>query len=392
MPNLLLNRDGLTINDLDDIFTFLSEQYKSIYGADIIIDADTSDGQIIAIYSKLNADAQTALLQIYNSFDPDNAVGVELDKILKLSAITRGAATKSTVSINITASTTVSLDADYTVVDTLGQNWNIVTAEVINIGTTSISFEAEEWGSVQALASTITEQGTILTQVTAVDNPLSASVGVDEETDIEARQRRERSLEKPAYSTVGSMIALLLSVSNVTDTIVYENDSDIVDAVRAIQPHTIWCVVEGGLDADIIEAIAKEKTAGAGLKGSETGDYIESFLRSDGTTRLHTHSVKFDRPADGEIYIKFDVAPKISGDSIDTTLIKDKLTEKNFTINEDLTITELYSYIYSAGSNFMATSLQASTDNITYVSNELEAGFDEKFLITTAKITITEII
>jgi len=391
MSDLKLDRNGLTINDLDDVFTYLSEQYKLIYGEDIIIDADTPDGQVIAIYSKLNADAQAALLQIYNSFDPDTAVGVELNKIIKLNAITRGPATKSTVEVNITATTTIDLTIGYTVVDTLGQNWVIQTPETISAGTTSIIFEANEWGSVQALPNTITTQGTILTEVTTVDNPLASSVGIDEETDVELRQRRELSLEKPAYSTIGSMLARLLEVTNVLDAIVYENFTDVYDATLDLDAHTIWCIVEDGLNADIAEAIAKEKTAGAGLKGSVTDTYEEDFLRSDGTIRIHTHTINFDRPTESEIFIKLDVTPKIGGDTIDTDLIKEKLTEKLFTINEDLTITELYSYVYQAGANFIATDLEASTDDITYVATKLVADFDEKFLITTAKITITEI-
>ena len=296
MSDLVLDRNGLTVNDLDDVFTYLSEQYKIIYGEDIILDADTPDGQIISIYSKLNADAQAALLQIYNSFDPDTAVGVELQKIIKLSGMTIGTATKSTVEVNLTASTTIELPDDYTVTDTLGQSWIIQISQTINVGVTGVEFEAVEWGSVQALASTITEQGTILTQITNVDNPLAASVGVDEETDVEVRQRRERSLEKPAYSTVGSILARLLEVPNVIDSTIYENYTDVYDATLDLDAHTIWCIVEEGLSADIVEAIAKEKTAGAGLKGSVEDTYIENFLREDGTTRVYTHDIKFDRP------------------------------------------------------------------------------------------------
>lgn len=392
MSDLKLDRNGLTINDLNDVFTFLSNEYKKIYGEDIILDADTPDGQIIAIYSKLNADAQAALLQIYNSFDPDTAVGVELQKIIKLSGMVIGAATKSSVSVNITATTTVDLNEGYTVVDTLGQNWIILIPETILAGVTSVEFEAEEWGSVAANPNTVNEQGTILTQVTTVDNPLAASVGQDEETDVEVRQRRERSLESPAFSTVGSLLARLLNIDNVVDAIVYENDTDVQDVDRDIKPNTLWVIVEGGLDADIFEVQAKEKTAGAGWKGTETGTFIESFLRNDGTTRIHTHTVNFDRPTEIEIYLKLDVTLKVAGGSIDTDLIKEKLSEKLFNINEDLTITELYSYVYRAGDNFIATALQASLTLVGgYVSGKLEADFDEKFLITAAKITITEI-
>ena len=60
-------------------------------------------------------------------------------------------ATKSIVEVDITASTTVDLLTGYTVVDTLGQNWVIITPQTINAGVTAVEFAAAEWGSIQAL-------------------------------------------------------------------------------------------------------------------------------------------------------------------------------------------------------------------------------------------------
>ena len=389
MPALKLDQDGLTINDLNDVYDFLVVEYKKIYGEDIILTGDTPDGQVIAIYSKLNADAQASLLELYNSFDPDNAVGSQLNKIIKLSGLTRKAATKSTVTVDITATTAVSLDDDYSVVDTLGQSWVIQTAQEITAGTTAIDFSSNEWGSIAANAATITEQGTILTQITAVNNPLSATIGVDEETDEALRIRRERSLEKPAFSTTGSLLSALLNIENVVDAIVYENQTNVYDSALPLVAHSIWCIVDGGLSTDIIEAIAKEKTVGCGLKGSIEGDYTETFVRADGTSRVHIHPVAYDVPTSSNIYINVNVTPKVVGGTIDTALIKDKIAEKLLNIAEDLIITELYSYIYQAGSNFVATNLTASLDNITYVSDELAATAAERLIITTANITVT---
>ena len=387
-----LTNTGLQIDDLNTIFDNLATEYKKIYGGeDITIDGDTSDGQVISIYSKLNADIQANLLQLYNSFDPDNALGVALNKIIKLSGLTRTPATKSTVSVDITATSNVDLDSEYKVVDELGQVWQIITAQTLLAGTTSVDFAAVEWGSIATNPNTITAQGTILTQITTVNNPLAASVGVDEETDEALRIRRNKSLEKPAYSTVGGLLAELLSVANVLDVKIYENKTDTYDATLDLNAHSIWCIVDGGLDTDIFETIAKEKTSGCDLKGSITGTYVENFLRADGTTLVYNHEVNYDVPNEVEIYIKLDVTPKIFGDVIDTQLIKDSLITKLFNISEDLTITELYSFVYSGGTNFIATSLQASLDDINYVSDELLAGSADKFLITDAKITITEI-
>lgn len=385
-----ITSSGIVIETFEEIFSRLQDEYRTIYGADINVDQDSPDGQKIGIEAKAILDLQEYAVSLYNSFDPDLAVGLELDKILKLSGLTRRPATKSTVSINITASTTVDLPSDYTIADTTSQNWVIVTAQTITAGVTAVEFESQDWGAIEAGANTITDPVTIILGIDSVTNPLAAQPGIDEETTLEVRQRRRKSIENPSYSTIGDLYSRLFQLNGITDVIIYENKTDTYDATRDINAHTIWAVIDGGANADITEAIIKSKTGGTGLKGTVTGTFTENFTRPDGTIRVYTHDAKFDRPTETEIYIKLDVT-KTDTSLIDTQAIKDALVGRLFTIAEDAIVTSLYGTIYSAGSNFIASSLQLSKDDITYVTSVLDADFDEKFIITDAKITITEI-
>jgi hypothetical protein len=77
--------------------------------------------------------------------------------------------------------------------------------------------------------------------------------------------------------------------------------------------------------------------------------------------------------------------------SVDIENIKNILANKVFNIEDNVTVTELYGTIYSASTNFIATDLQVSRDNITFVDNLLIAGYDEEFKIVQANIEITEI-
>lgn len=385
-----ITSSGIVIETFEEIFARLQDEYRTIYGADINVDQDSPDGQKIGIEAKAILDLQEYAVSLYNSFDPDLAVGLELDKILKLSGLTRRPATKSTVSINITASTTVDLPSDYTIADTTSQNWVIVTAQTITAGVTAVEFESQDWGAIEASANTITDPVTIILGVDSVTNPLAAEPGVNEETTLEVRQRRRKSIENPSYSTIGDLYSRLFQLNGITDVIIYENETDLYDATRDIDAHTIWTIIDGGSNADITEAIIKSKTGGTGLKGTVTGTFTEEFTRPNGTIRTYVHDAKFDRPTETDIYIKFDVT-KTDTSLIDTQAIKDALVGRLFTIAEDAIVTSLYATIYSAGSNFIASSLQLSKDDITYVSGVLDADFDEKFVITDAQITITEI-
>jgi hypothetical protein len=72
-------------------------------------------------------------------------------------------------------------------------------------------------------------------------------------------------------------------------------------------------------------------------------------------------------------------------------LIKQNLSLLAFNINVPIVATELYSAIYQSGNGFIASNIQLSKDDITYVSDTLLADYDEKFKIVGANIEVTEI-
>jgi hypothetical protein len=82
-----IDSTGINIDNLNDRIDELNTALKAIYGENINLDQDTPDGQMVGIYSKLDIDAQESLVEIYNSRDPDTAVGVSLDTIAKLSGL-----------------------------------------------------------------------------------------------------------------------------------------------------------------------------------------------------------------------------------------------------------------------------------------------------------------
>ena len=388
---MIINENGIQLDSFSTIFDDLVVGFKAIYGEDINLDQNTSDGQQIGIYANTTYDLQSLIARIYNSFDPDFAEGHELDKILKLIASTRLPASKSVVDVSITVSDNVALDENYTVKDDNGQEWVIANPQTLTTGTTTISFNAVDWGVIGATIGSITTPVTILTEVTSLTNPTAAVEGRDEETDIELRKRRNKLLGYRATSLISSIIGKILNLENVADCIVYENKTDVYDAVRDIDAHTIWIIVDGGEVAQIAQIIATDKSIGCGLKGSVTATYQEDFLRSNGTTRIHYHEVNFDRPTETEIYIKLDVTKRLPTDIIDTDAIKTALSNLLFNIAQNITATELYATIYSAGNTFIASNLQLSLDDITYVSDLLNADYSERLVIIDTQITITEI-
>ena len=389
---MIIDANGFKAESFTEILTRLSNGLKNIYGQDINLDQDTPDGQQLGIQANIISDFQDLALYIYNSMDPDLADGANFDKLLKLLARTRLPSSRSTVDIEMVLNKTVSIPASYTIKDLNNQNWIIGTAQTLDAGTHLVSFYSEDWGNITAEPNTINEQVTILTEVVSINNPESAISGRDEESIVQVRERRNKILEINASSTIGSIIGKILDLNGVIDAVPYENMTKIYDPIRDIQPNSYWIVVKGGDISQISEIIAKDKTGGTGLKGQVETVYIEKFVRKDGSVREFYHDVKFDRPTEVSIHIKFKVSRKISTQSIDIEHIKDTLANKEFYIAQNITVTELYSTIYSAATNYIATDLEVSKDGVVWDSVFLQAGYDEEFIIEKSNIEIEELI
>jgi uncharacterized phage protein gp47/JayE len=388
--SLTFTVDGLEIQTFDEIYAELVTGYQAIYGADINLDPDSPDGQRIGIEAKLELDAQAFALALYNQFDPDFATGESLNKIIKWSGVTRQPASRSQVDITVTVDRVLDLPDGYAVSDDLDQTWITTALTSCTVGANTVTFVSEDFGAVEAEAGTITVPVDIIIGVVSVTNAAAATVGVDEESDGALRIRRNNSLSTPATSTVGGLYAAIGNLPGVTDLAVYENTADTTDVTRDLSAHSIWCIVEGGVASDIIETIAKNKTGGAGIKGSVLGTYTETLTKPDGTTIDLAHDMAFDRPTEIPIYITLTVEG-LNGAAVNVTAIKAALAALDLGIAETLSASSLYATVYAAATGFAASLLEISDDDITYTDDYLTPAADEVYTIAVADITVTDI-
>lgn len=388
-PNL--DADGIEIQTYEEIYEELSDGYKAIYGNDINLDPDSPDGQRVGIEAQAILDSQSFGLQLYNQLDPDFAIGQALNRLIKFSGIARDPAVRSYVDVTVTTDRILTLPLGYTVKDTIGQNWVTIAAEALISGANTVTLYSENFGAYAAGAGTVTEPSSIVIGVLTVTNPAIATVGEDEETDEALRIRRNQSLLAPQTSTVGGLYTALGDIADVTDLKIYENYTDDEDVTLTLDAHTLWCIIEGGTDAAIGEVLAKTKTGGTGLKGSETGTYVETITMPNDTTMEYTHEMAFDRPVNADFHIRFDVTKLDAAVSIDTDLLKAALVAHTYKIGELAQASFLYSIIYDTPSTFIATSLEISDDDIVWTDSDVAPDPDGRFVITTGNIDITEI-
>ena len=384
--------EGIQVQTFQEIYDELAAGYRVIYGEDINLEPNSPDGQRVAIEAQLVLDSQSFGALEYNQRDPDFALGQSLNSIIKLSGITRRPATRSQVDVTVVTDRPLTLPIDYTVEDDLGQSWSTLAVRTLIAGTTTVTVFAVNFGAIAADADTIVNPVTVVIGVGSVTNPTAATVGIDEETDQELRVRRNKSLETPQSSSTGRMFTALVSVPNVTDVAVYENDTATTDS-DGIPAHSLWVVVEGGAVAAIVETMTKNKTGGKGMVGSVTGTFSEPVTRPNGTTFTIVHSMTFDRPVDVPILVRLDATRKDAAIPVDEALISQAIAARTFNIGENLLAGDLYRLAFNAGESFIPTNLEISRDSgATYTDGRILSDLNEKFSIAAGDVAVTEII
>ncbi|HDL7376957.1 TPA: baseplate J/gp47 family protein [Yersinia enterocolitica] len=389
---LQFNNNGLEIDTFRDLFQTLSDAYKGIYGQDIDLDQESPDGQRVAIEAQARTDIEASLQWLYSQMDPDFNTGDMQQVIAKLHGLYLRPGSRSQRDLNVSTDRPVFLYSGYKIRDQSNQVWFVRQNVTIPAGTTTVTFFAQDFGKVTGLIADTFTQLTPELGVLSITSDAVAVVGRDEETPEEFRQRRNRSLENPATGSTGAIFAKVAQLTGVTDLNVGENDTKIDDVLTGIPANSIWLVAEGGAVSEIVEVMVKQKGGGTGTKGSVIGRYIETLIRPDGTTLQIAHDMQFDRPVYKPLHINLTAKRKVTNDPVDLDTLKEALAKRVMHIGEEIDANEFYADGYGAGRvNYVLTNLKISINGITFTDAELSPGFQGKFTLDVANISITEV-
>jgi hypothetical protein len=387
----VFDENGLEIATLTELVEDQTTDYKDIYGPDINVDSDSPDGQVININAQAGIDIRELLQKINASFDPDQAEGVVLDQRIAINGLTRNAGSYTLQNIVVVTSKAVSLNGlddqsaeltptndPYTVKDDEGNEFYLFESQVMTgSGTFTFAFRAKEIGVVETTANTITTPVTVISGIVSVNNPDAAStVGIDEESDYAAKNRRRASTSINNIANVDGLQAALANLAGVTVAKVYENDTSVIDA-NGQAANSIWCIVEGGDPDEIAETIYAKKTMGCATVGSEE----VTVIRADGREKI----IRYDIPDSENIYIRF----AISGDVVDEDYLKNSIVDNLFwEIGEGAAGSTVTSYLVLLNSKYKITQMALSRDGLTWNETLDISAITDRFVNAVGRITI----
>ena len=330
-PVFTVTKDGISAPAFADVLAYFQAQARTIFGEDINLDADTQDGQLVAIFAAAISDVNAQAIATYNAFNPNTAQGVALDSAVKTNGLRRREATNSQVDLRIIgqAGTVIT---DGAALDSANQRWMLPDEVVIPVGgEVMVTAHAEKSGDIQAAAGSISRIGTPTLGWQSVTNPAAAVPGIAVETDAALRVRQSESTALPSMSLWEGVVGSLLSLDGVLRVSGVRNDEDL-PTEEGIPGHTIAMIVDGGDAQTIGETIFKKKGEGVGTFGDVTVNYVDAFG--------FPNTVRFGRPVMVPVYVKLSVKPGVTYLSTVSDEIKARVAEyiNSLAISDDVGI------------------------------------------------------
>jgi hypothetical protein len=393
MPNSL-SATGLTIATQSELQAQLIADYQSIYGSDIDLSSSTPDAQMMNIYIQALLDALQLTQQVYNSFDPDSAIGVVLDSRVTMNGIQRQAGTYTITPITLILAQSVNLygvdqsaKPVYTVQDNAGTQWELQTTQLgIGPGTSVLNFQAALPGATQTIPNTITTAVTIVLGVSSVNNPSALLVlGLNEESDNALKIRRQKSVSFASAGYLAGLIAALDNISGMSFVQVYENVTDTPNG-DGVPGHSIWVITAGSATAvDIATAIYQKRNAGCGMFGAQN----YTITQADGSPFV----VHWDVVITQALFIQFNVHGIDGINTPDITTLTDAIVA-NYTpgVYETVNINALATIVQAADPNALVTGAGFSLASLgPFTTTLTPSAKNNQFSIIAANISITVI-
>jgi uncharacterized phage protein gp47/JayE len=245
------------------------------------------------------------------------------------------------------------------------------------------SLTAVNAGPIEGEANTITSIQTPKTGWDAVTNPTAVVPGEDVETDEELRERFRQSKYIRATNILEALYSDLISLENVIEVQIYENDTDVVDA-NGVPAHSFLPIILGGDPLDIAETIWENKPLGIRSYGNTT----QTIYDSQG----FPHEIGFERPNPVDIYIRMDLTTNANYPQNGDDLIRSNLASyftSDFGIGDDVIYSRLYTPINSVPGHAV-NSLEVSTDGVTWTTANIDVPFNGIATLESNNIVITK--
>lgn len=390
-----LTRDGFKRKRYADIRADLEIKWKELFGENSRTDERSVNGKIISLIAHVASPIWMLAERVYNNSFVHKAEGRALDGLVENKLIYRRRAEKAVGTIEIRGQPGTIIEAGFWVSNNRVIYTTVEDVEIGSSGVVLAKIEAQDEGSQgNTTANTITEIVTPVFGVESVNNPDPVLGGRDEETDVELKERYDRSFGIGGSTTIPSIEAALLALPRVRDARIFENTT--MNEVNGIPPKSIAPFIFGGDDEEIANTIFLMKPGG---------------IRSYGTTEItiadsrgEQHIIGFTRPDTIQIYVhvelKTDGNFPINGyEQVRTKIIEyiggydEDATEYNgLGLGEDVIYTKIIAAIQQIDGVVDIPVLLVDTQDPPTATGNIEIAINEVAQTDFEKVSVSEFV
>lgn len=389
---------GVIIPDTEVIQNQVIQEYKAVFGQDLITTANTPQGGLIAAETLARDGTAVNNATVANQINPNIAGGIFLDAICALTGTQRTVATYSTVTGTVTGVSGTIIpqgsQAKETVSQQLFQTMSAVTIPVG--GSTTVEFQALLPGPIAVNTSTLTQIVSEVLGWETVTNAAPGNIGTSTQSDDALRLYRRNTLAIQGQGLAEAILSGVYAVPNVHSAIFRENfltTTEVIDGVT-MNPNSIYVCVDGGTDSDIAATLVAKKnggcqyTNGAGVPVSVV--YIEPFSGQ-------VMTILFDRPT--PVPVKIKVTIRVQDTLSDpVTAVQNAILnyaagliplEAGFTIGTSVSPFEIAGAVNYYNRSIFVTLVEVSLQSpVSYSTNTLPIAIYEIATIAVSDITV----
>lgn len=248
---------------------------------------------------------------------------------------------------------------------------------------------AEDTGPIAAPSGTLTQVASSVLGWEQVNNPTSAALGADRETDVASRKRRRNTLALQSISLPEAVISRVYGVDGVRSMSFRENITDTTQTIDGVVllPHSIWACVDGGEETDVATALLASKTGGSNWNGDVLVSLIEPSSKQP-------YAVRFDRPQELSRIVRITVkatpldAQAIVPDAVRRYAEGELDGENGLIVGEDLSPFEIAGAINEIEPRIFVRKVESSANGTAWTSAIVEANVNQVFRITSIQVIV----
>ena len=382
-----VNDNGFKFPTFLDFLSIMNELGKMQFGEDFYIDNKTNLGQWFEMFC-YTLEGQSKLFQtIYNNLSIYTMKGVMLDKYGSNFNVGRLRDTYAYATVEVTGVPFAIIMKGYKVKSKPGRFYTTVTnIELDSTGSGLGQVIAEDSGVAGNIGiSMITEKVTPNEQVYTITNITSASGGADIESDIDYRARLLQFFLGAENGSVNGIRRAMLSLPQVKDCKVFENNDMFDDPATGLKPGQIVVIINGLIDEVLAYKLFNTRSAGVCTTGdteievvSDSGAYV--------TERFYSAEEK-------PLYIKVSDISLANSEAVDIQgQIKQSLLTRlgqYSSLGNKVNFEKVQACVYIL-EDIDEAKVEISIDNATWYQVDLIPTIYEYYLLMESQITIED--